>query len=179
MSRTNYKYYYALAVERVRGKSDAKDALAGITIAQQLQELIPNDQDKEYFERIVTWWVQPHNVAGRPLSSLSFFAVHKPVFSTLDIHDRQERIPNRFLGFQFLIALKPALYDMDLKTFAQASPQLFPIIIDNHDAGAHHHVQTIAGISLTQQSALQLARDLVHAGAVMHSLGLVHRDLKP
>eukprot|EP00978_Attheya_sp_CCMP212_P029341 scaffold103935_cov61-Attheya_sp.AAC.1 len=51
----------AMAVERLRVKSDVKDAFRGIRVAEKLQTLLEHNKDKALFERIEGWWVQSNS----------------------------------------------------------------------------------------------------------------------
>ena len=76
------------------------------------------------------------------------------------------------------MALK-SLCDMDLKRFAQASPTLHPINGNSRADSRTTITQTIVGISLSETSAINLVRDICYTDRLMHSTGLVHRDIKP
>jgi serine/threonine protein kinase len=134
-----------------------------------------DDQANHFFERVEGWWFQDSGVPE--------FAENEAVFPRLqeDLEEggRTRKPPSRFLGSKWLLALKP-VYDMDLKRFTQASPTLYPVG-DKSSSSADNNppVVVVAGIPLTQESALQLARDVCYAGRIMHSVGLIHRDIKP
>jgi hypothetical protein len=158
---------YALAVERLSGKSDVKEALRGIRIAEQLESEMEGE-DTKYFERIEGWWFQS--------SSLPEFTEQGAVLLSLkDLEIRTKKPPSRFLGTEWLVALKP-VYDMDLQTFARKHPILYHV---DDEVGSRLEESITAEIPLTESSALNLALQLCHAGRLIHSTGLVHRDIKP
>jgi serine/threonine protein kinase len=153
--------YYALAVEKLRNKAGVKDGLRGIRIAEQLQRL--EEEGHDYFESIEGWWFQS--------SGLPELVPNASVFPHLE--DRTRKIPSRnFLGTKWLVALKP-VYDMDLRAFVQHSPKRYTV------GETSRKPDTVAGIPLTEASAVQLVLECCHAGRLMHAAGLVHRDIKP
>lgn len=164
---------FALAVQKLRQKSDVKDGLASIRVAQELHRRLPDEHDQQYFETIVDWWFQS-------LPPLEFQAA-SPVFSTTKnaSHDeRSQKVPRRFLGTKWLLALKP-VYDMDLRKFCQLAPDRYPVGSLSQPPPTPSMPRSVAGIALTEKGAMSLAINLMHAGRLMHSTGLVHRDIKP
>ena len=158
---------YALAVEPLRGKSDVKEALRGIRIAEHLESEMEGEE-KNYFERIEGWWFQSF--------SLPEFIEHIAVIPSLkDMERRTRKPPGRFLGTEWLVALKP-IYDMDLRTFARKHPILYDV---GDEVGSHLEEPITTELPLTEKFALNLALELCRAGRLMHSTGLVHRDIKP
>ena len=167
--------YYALAVQRLRDKADVKDGLGGIRVAQELHRRLSSstleEQGQEYFEGILDWWFQ----SSPPLD----YAPGMPVLSSLtsSSEERTQKPPHKFLGTKWLLAVKP-LYDMDLRKFCQLAPTRYPIkSASTYDEPSS--LQTVAGVLLTDDGALCLTRHVIHAGRLMHAVGLVHRDIKP
>lgn len=173
---------YALAVQKLRNKADAKDGMRGVQVAEQLQSLLSsNEEDQQFFESVQAWWFQTHE----PLD----FTEGQPVFSSAPnaLPQRTRRPPSRFLGSKYLVALKP-VYDMDLKAFCKKAPLVYPIevsdlasITSGRNKNQNEGLQTtsIAGVPLTESGAVKLALGMVHAGRLMHATGLIHRDIKP
>ena len=167
---------YALAVEELRGKRDVKDAYRGIEISKKLQTVMEETNDNiDQFERVEDWWIQS--------KGLPVFEKGHAVFPLLEnLKERTKKEPRKFLGSKWMIALKP-FYDMDLKRFAQKTPLAF--FINDTDQYPSRGVSsplnpaTLAGISLGSGSALKLTLELCHEGKLMHSAGIVHRDIKP
>jgi serine/threonine protein kinase len=150
---------YALSVQKLRGKDDVRDALQGIQISDYLQEeMKKTGENGNLFEKILAWWIQP--------TALSDFGSDKSVFpNTLSLTQRTHKVPKKFLGSKWLVALKP-LYDIDLKHFSQKFPQRYPV-------GTQFVPNAPRGYALT------IALHLCHAGRLMHKAGVVHRDIKP
>lgn len=170
----NKKMRFALAAERLKGKSNVKDAIRGVRVVEELQQRLQrlqgdfeDDTTRQYFEHVEGWWFQE--------SSLPDFEEYGAVFPRLQYEERTKKPPSRFLGSKWLLALKP-VYDMDLKRFAQASPMLYPV---SGALSAERKSDVVAGTPLTEESALQLVSNVCRAGGLMHSTGLVHRDIKP
>jgi serine/threonine protein kinase len=163
---------YALAVEPLRAKSDVKEALRGIRIAEHLESEMEGE-DKKYVERIEGWWFQS--------SKLPEFTKHAAVIpSVKEMERRTRKPPSQFLGTEWLVALKP-VYDMDLRTFARKHPILYHIRDEGigDEVGSSLEESVTAELPLTENSALNLALELCRAGRLIHSTGLVHRDIKP
>ena len=167
------KQSFALAVQRLREKADVKDALRGIQIAQKLESILPENEQR-FFEKIEGWWIQP-------TMSSSEFAEQRLVFpiNELSRNERTQKAPSRFLGTKWLVALKP-VYDIDLKAFCSKSPTLYPVGSSAEVDHPSPATSSVAGVSLSDQGAINLALDLVHAGRLMHdrAINLVHRDIK-
>ena len=161
---------FALAVQRLRGKSDVKDGLGGIHVAETLHQSV-STEDSQFFEEIVDWWFQP----SPPLP----FQEGAPVLSVTSWDEKTRTTPRRFLGTKWLLVLKP-LYDMDLRRFCQLSPTMYQIKNDlSPSCVIDGKARVLADVPLTDKGALSLAKDMFHAGRVMHTMGLVHRDIKP
>jgi Protein kinase domain len=189
------RYYFALAVEPVRTKTQVKESLRGIQIAAQLEQRLVTslqesagiDNDAYYFERIVDWWFQPFPPVI--ITSSSGDDGDDPN-DTLELEipqreqDRSKKPPSRFLGTQWLVAMKP-VYDMDLKSFIQHSPLLYPVgggessSSSSQAANPAADVSSLPLLTTTETAALNLLRDVCHAGKLMHAEGLVHLDIKP
>ena len=171
--------YYALALEELRVRRDVNDAFSGIEISKKLQRVMEETHENvNQFERVDDWWVQSKGLAD--------FETGQAVFPHIEttLKDRTQKEPGKFLGSKWLIALKP-LYDMDLKRFAQKTPLVYSVndanasIPKRTSTSTHNDPDTVAGISLGSGSALKLALELCHEGKLMHSAGIVHRDIKP
>jgi serine/threonine protein kinase len=160
---------YAMAVERLRVKSDVKDAFRGIRVAEKLQTLLEHNKDKDLFERIEGWWVQSNS-----LPDFSVGASIYPLPERLEGRTRKE--PGKFMGTKWLVSLKP-VYDMDLKSFAQKAPCLYPI--GDWIASTKENSEAIGGMPLTDNNAMDLMLEVCRAGKLMHENGLVHHDVKP
>lgn len=165
---------YAMAVEPIRSKSAAKEALIGIEIAQQLQRRQRQQQPPSLpwhcFERIVDWWFQPTS----PLPSNGVSHPGMPV----NCDERTQNLPTKFLGrTKWLVSLKP-VYDMDLQSFAKTAPLQYTV---GEEGRKPTKSNVLAGLRLNDRdaTALTLAYQMCLAGAMMHELGLVHRDIKP
>jgi len=143
-------------------------------MAQFMQEQLTDVEDQKRFEQIDEWWFQSTNVADYEVGAIG----QQRVFPSTLVVERTQTIPRRFLGSKYLMALKP-LYAMDLKSLVQKVPTLYPVVDEAASVQKFPSPQTIAGITLTEQSALDLAYELCYSGNLMHSLGIVHRDIKP
>lgn len=144
---------YALAVERLRDKGNAREAFNGIEIAEDLAERL-GDSHGGLFERVEGWWMQ--------LGGVQEFADGAPVFESLE--GRSRKLPGRFLGSKYLVALKP-VYDMDLKTFASAAPPPAPVGGPWEEGSV---AATTGSVVMDEASAARLALELCTAGRVMH-----------
>jgi serine/threonine protein kinase len=165
---------YALAVQKLRDKSDVKDGLRGIQVSEQLQQLLMDDEEKRYFETTIGWWFQTAAPSTFQMGG-QVFASDKNV-----LDERTCKPPSRFLGYKYLVALKP-VYDMDLKTFSKRSKVMHPVGGSDEQRASPLSLPTyiVAGVPLTEAGAIQLALEMMHAGRLMHATGLVHRDIKP
>ena len=164
------RHCFALAVQRLKEKSDVQDGLGGIHVAEELQQQV-SAEDGQCFEEIVDWWFQ----TSPPLA----FQEGAPVLSATSLGEHTRKTPHRFLGTKWLLALKP-LYEMDLRKFCQRAPSMYPVGDDMSGPNvANESIRVLAGVPLTDKGALSLARDMLHAGKVMHVNDLVHRDIKP
>ena len=153
--------YYALAVSRLRERVVVKDGVRGIQVVQELQGLLV--KNGVYFEQVYDWWFQD--------SSPAEFQPGKFVFATNHV-ERTHKVPSRFVGLKWLIAVKP-VYDLDLESFCNKAPTLYPV-------GSNLPQSCIALLPLNHpNAAVRLVLELLHAGSVMHSVNLIHRDLKP
>ena len=172
---TNNKW--ALAIEKVSSKSDAKAAIHGIQIAEQLETILQNDENTndyiDSFERVEKWWFQS--------TSLREFEPNQQVFINYmeeeNKKDRTQVIPRKYLGrSKYLVAIKP-VYDIDLKKFVELTPLRYPI----GSSVGNNSTRVICGIDLNLKdtSALRLVYEVCDVGRTMHSIGLVHRDIKP
>ena len=165
--------FFALAVERLRSKGEARDEFRGIKIVENIQtklENTPNPSDSKYFESIEDWWIQSTPPAEFQMNAFAFpFEDEKHV-------ERSRKSPTSFIGKSwYLISFKP-LYDMDLKRFSRKVDTIFPV----QNIAVHADCGPIAGIKLDEEGALQLAYELCHAGRILHTeLGIIHRDIKP
>ena len=170
---------WALAVEKVASKSDAKAAIHGIQISEQLETILRTRNDginsyyQDSFERVERWWFQS--------TSLPEFQPNQQVFIDYledeNKRDRTQVIPRKYLGrSKYLVALKPA-YDIDLKKFVDVTPLRYPI----GSSLGKNSTRVVAGIDLNEKdtSALRLVYEICDVGRIMHSVGLVHRDIKP
>lgn len=175
------KIKLALAVERLRFRSDARDATQGIQIAQELEKYQFPKNDRHMFEQVLTWWVQQ--------LSPNEFIPGKPVLQRSDLASkRTQKVPGKFLGSLWLLSIKP-VYEMDLKRFSQKLPTLYPIdekrkriSSGSSNRGtiiSNEKIQVIAGISLDDEGAIGLSRDLCQIMGCMQEIGMVHRDIKP
>jgi serine/threonine protein kinase len=175
------KSYYALSVEPVRTKSQVKESLRGIQIAEELERRIKSENDKQFFEQIIDWWFQPWPpLVATDDANANTWALSLPPREPA----RTKQPPSRFLGTQWLVALKP-VYHMDLKSFIQKHPILYPVARkDGSSSSSRPSPEAEPGKvfpfwPLTETVALNLLRDLCHAGRLMHAAGLVHLDIKP
>ena len=160
---------FAMSVEPLRTKSDRKEALRALKIVQYLQENIRDENDRQLFEQVFTWWIQT--------KSLAAFVPGQRILQTKDDSLRMtQRPPSNFLGTLWLISIKP-LYAMDLKAFIRKATTMIPI--GSKHATISPTLSTNTLLPLTEQSALQFALDVCRAGAILHEAGLVHRDIKP
>ena len=144
---------YALAVERLRDKGNAREAFNGIEVAEDLAKRVDTSTGG-LFERVEGWWMQPGGVQE--------FAVGAPVFESLD--GRTRKLPGRFLGSKYLVALKP-VYDMDLKTFANVAPPPAPVGGPWQDGTT---AATAGNVVMDETSAVKLALELCTAGRILH-----------
>jgi hypothetical protein len=144
---------YALAVERLRDKGNAREAFNGIEVAEDLAKMV-DPSTGGLFERVDGWWMQPGGVQE--------FAESAPVFESLD--GRTRKLPGRFLGSKYLVALKP-VYDMDLKTFANVAPLPAPVGGPWQDGTT---VATTGNVVMDEASAVKLALELCTAGRILH-----------
>lgn len=162
---------WALAVEKVRSKTEAIKGLHGIRVAEELQDILASEKScgcQANFERVDKWWFQS--------TALPEFANNIRVFPEKG-EDRTQQVPHKFLGrSKWLVALKP-VYDIDLKKLIEKNPMTYPIGFTQVTKSSN----VIGGIDFydIDNSALQLAYEVCEAGRVMHSVGLVHRDIKP
>ena len=176
---------WAMAVEKIRSKTDAKQALKGIRRVQQFHLMMAklsasNDDNAKYyqdsFEQIDFWWFQA-------ASYLEDFTVGAQVFLPESPNNdaRTQAIPRRFAGRpQVLIALKPA-YDIDLDTLVKRMPELYPIGTVAPSQSQHTGFLVVVGMDPRQsvdQPAVLLSHELCSMGALMHASRLVHRDIK-
>jgi serine/threonine protein kinase len=166
---------YAMAVEKVRSKTEAKNALHGIRIAQELQErkwkLNHDTELYNCFEHILDWWFQSEAPVPEKLKPGSPMTIAK---------EQSQKIPRRFLGQKkWLVALKP-LYDMDLRIFLDRAPLQYAIDKEESDKTKTAKPYRLAGLDLDRQddTAFRIAIELCRAGTLMHNLGMVHRDIK-
>lgn len=162
---------WAMAVEKVRSKADAKKALRGIRVAEDVQAVLAKKGEcQDCFERVGRWWFQ-----STPLPD---FQPNRHVFPSSSGQDRTQATPSKFLGrSKWLVAFKP-VYDMDLKLFAEREPTLYPI--GSTPGTGTNNSRVLAGINLNivDSSALRLAYEACAAGRLMHSCNVVHRDIK-
>lgn len=173
---------FALAVERLRGAGNAREAFRGIEVADELERVIAAAGDGgvvgaddagagkvrrgPMFERVEGWWLQPGGIKE--------FEEGAKVFGPLE--GRSRSLPGRFLGAKFLVALKP-VYDMDLKRFSQSAPLSWTV---GAGGGGGPGQAVVAGIDTSNEgTAIGLALDLCRAGRVMHEKRFIHRDIKP
>ena len=173
---------FAMSVEPLRTKSQTKEALRATEIVQFLQEKTKkadNQVDNNNFEQLYTWWIQ---------MNLPEFSPGRRIFSQTDLDQaktrRTQKRPSNYLGTLWLVSFKP-LYDMDLKTFMHNTPTMIPLGSKERKtqqsfAARHNNNSTDAlPMPLTEQSAIKFAFELCRAGDILHSAGLVHRDIKP
>ena len=167
---------YALAVERLKGKRDSKEAIQGNRIVETLKDKynITYRDGSPMFEQVFNWWVQP--------SAPNEYDLGRPVFSDstspsppIALLEQKQKVPSKFLGSLWLISLKP-VYDMDLQRFSRMVPT---ISLTERRGGSGGGETIFAGISLNDNGALELIRDLCQVGNSMNQIGLVHRDIKP
>jgi serine/threonine protein kinase len=147
--------YYAMAVERLRSKSEARDELRGIRIVEDIQAKLAarttrsasthDVEDLIYFESIYAWWIQSAIVAeytgvqiyGTDSASTSRsdpYSGEGLVFPTFALDQkslgrtRKRPTSQSFVKNRafYLISFKP-LYDMDLKRFAGECHEMYPI----------------------------------------------------
>lgn len=172
VSSNSTQQQYAAAVEPIRSKSAAKEALIGIDVTQELERRIQSQQHYhalswDCFEHVVDWWFQ----STVPFPPDGIFLPG----AAIQIDGGTQTIPSKFLGrTKWLISLKP-VYTMDLQTFTRNAPLIYHVGGERHIAPS-----TIAGLPLDKMdtTALQLAYQMCEAGALMHRVGLVHRDIK-
>ena len=162
--------FFALAVERLRSKGEARDEFRGIKIVENIQKKLENSPDSKYFESIEDWWIQSTPPAKFQTNAFVF-----PFYDEKRV-ERLRKSPTSFIGKSwYLISFKP-LYDMDLKRFSRKVDTIFPV----QTIAVHADCGPIAGIKLDEEGALQLAYELCHAGRILHAeLGIIHRDIKP
>lgn len=161
---------YAMAVEKLTSKGDARDEIRGIKLVQEIQSTLSSSSDAKYFENIHDWWIQT-----LPVNECK---VGQNVFSkeNLDSIQLKEKIPKSFIGKNwYLISIK-TLYDMDLKKFCKRSELKYKIG-ENHNVT---EVDTLCNIALNEENAVRLLYQVCHAGRILHDqFGIVHRDIKP
>ena len=102
---------WALAVERLPDKETALEELRGISIAQQLESIVPPAQ-RTLFEHIESWWLQ--YVPVEPFAPDALVQKHE------DPPTRFTNLPPRLVRPLWLVSLKP-VYDMDLETLRRSA----------------------------------------------------------
>lgn len=161
---------YAMAVEKLTSKGDARDESRGIKLVQEIQSILGESSDAMYFEYIHDWWIQTLPV--------NEYKVGQNVFckENLDSIQLKEKIPKSFIGKNwYLISIK-TLYDMDLKKFCKRSEVKYKIGENRIDT----KVDTLCNIVLNEENAVRLLYQVCHAGRILHDeLEIVHRDIKP
>jgi len=167
---------FAMAVEKVSSEADARAALRGIRIAEQLEKKIASkNKHRHYpFERIVTWWFQ-----STPLVE---YARDRPiVMNDTRIKDQiKSKPPTKFEERSYwLVAIKP-LYGTDLRRFQQRVPRRYRV---GDKRNIKNKISTTAasdmGLDDSGAAAIQLVYEICETGRQMHVAGLVHRDIKP
>jgi serine/threonine protein kinase len=174
---------WAVAVEKIQSKKDARKALRGIIIIDELQRKLEEGGDASYihsFEQIQGWWFQS--------TPLPRYEKYQQVFFPQDV--RSQKVPTKFLGrTKYLISFKP-VYDIDLQRLKEKASTVYPIpntttttttttTTITTKKSTNNKCRTIGGIDLNNpRSALQLAYELCDIGHVMHLYGLIHRDIK-
>lgn len=158
---------FALAVSRLTEKAAVKDEVRGIQVAEQLRAML-NENERNYFEQVYDWWFQSKGP--------SEFSPGSKVFPGNNV-ERTRKVPKRFLGVKWLVAIKP-LYDLDLFAFCRRASTIYPVRSDDLQSSSSSS-RVVAGIPLTNQEAIHLVLQMLRAGSIMHSVGLEHRDIKP
>lgn len=161
---------YAMAVEKLTSKGDARDEIRGIKLVQEIQSTLGESSDAMYFENIHDWWIQTLPVNEYKVGQNLFCK------ENLDSIQLKEKIPKSFIGKNwYLISIK-TLYDMDLKKFCKRSEVKYKIGENRIDT----KVDTLCNIVLNEENAVRLLYQVCHAGRILHEeFGIVHRDLKP
>jgi len=161
---------FALAIERIRSKEEARDEIRGIQLVESIQTKLGNSPDSIYFESIIDWWIQRNHPAEFQQNKLVF--PRDKEIST----ERTQKRPTSFIGKTWYLISFKQLYDMDLKRFSQKVSTRFHI----QTFAVKADTNPIAGIHLDEKGAMKLAYELCHAGKILHEdLGIIHRDIKP
>jgi len=182
-----------MAVERLRTKKDVKNAVNGVRIPDRIRDTLSHpENDGALFETIVDWWFQPTNVKdfgeGNPVFSLEGGSSSgSDSGSTIRRRTRSEP-PKNFAGSVWMVSLKP-VYEIDLKRFVlRAAPERFPVGTargfesqSESDSSKIRRAQRLDAFYgyWTEEALLRFVAELLHAGALMHEAGFVHRDIKP
>ena len=179
----------AMSVERLRYKRNVREAIRSIHIVEQIQQQLSqssNNNDTtttttnaDYFEQVLQWWIQP-----LPPNS---FVPNEPINKkngSSNIQKIQSMPTKQFLGSLYLLSFKP-VYDMDLKRFMKQTPCQYTILEDEPKTTTitknnNNNNEIVAGITLTNIGAINLAIDLCRIGRILQDeLYIVHRDIKP
>jgi len=153
---------YALAVSRLREKMAVKDEVRGVQVAEQVHRIL-SESERMYFEQVYDWWFQNTSPAE--------FAPGELVFPNK--LERSRKVPKQFIGSKWMVAIKP-VYDMDLRSFMKKASIIYSL-----GPAAAQPAESVAGISLDNRGAVNLALSMLRVGSIMHSVSLVHRDIKP
>jgi len=186
--------YFAMAVEQLQSKSEARDEMRGIQIVEDIHSKLKSlgkNEDQKHFEYINAWWIQSvaltnnylynENHGSEEIGQRVFPIFMKGGEESLLKRTRKRPSSQSFVGNRnfYLISFKP-LYDMDLKRFARSCSKMYSVDKEYQVRSEIEDVYCIAGVSITEAGALQLVYEICHAGRVMHDdLGIVHRDIKP
>ncbi len=182
------KVTYAMAVERLTSKAEARDEIRGIKIAEYIQRELSqspsnhggiHSDDGKFFEAIEGWWIQ-----STPLVE---YEKDQVIFSSTNVIDRTRKRPTSFIGNRkwILVSFKP-IYNMDLKTFINKCPRMYAVNdceiskwSNTQNNSSQQEIVEVGGISLTEHGAYKLVYELCHAGGILNELGIIHRDIKP
>ena len=148
--------YYAMAVEQLKSKAEARDEIRGITLVETIQMKLAQEGNSmhnssieieqrkasDYFESILGWWIQSTSLPDFEEGSLVFPPDASAVDADANVNmnlnmnmlertrtrSRKRPTSQAFAGNKsyYLISFKP-LYTMDLKHFIGKCPEMYPI----------------------------------------------------
>jgi len=83
---------------------------------------------------------------------------------------KQQQAPSKnFLGARWMISIKPVYKSLSSLV----------VVSSSSSASASASLSSFGGTPTNDAAVLQFVVDVVHAGALMHAHGILHRDLKP